>query len=227
MRVLGVLGWIAAATLAVIGYAAYTGHYHPAIAENDALLRENAMLVDLVSELRGGTPAPPRDTHIPADVNAVTRTLEATLREEIAGGDAAVSEVGGRLTVTLLDDLLFESGEAELADEGKAVLDRLGPILKGLADHSLSVEGHTDNVRIGPRLRERFPTNWELASARATHVVRYLQTELDIDPTRLVALAYGAYHPVADNRTESGRAKNRRIELVLIPGPTPGGEGGG
>jgi len=217
VRVLGVVGWLAAIGLVIFGYVVYDRQYRPALAENDALLRENAMFVDLVSELRG-MPLVSRDApESRPDMDAVTRDLEATLRDEIADGGAEVRRAAGRLSVTLLDDLLFESGEAELADEGKRVLDRLGPILTGLPGHTVSVEGHSDNVRIGPRLRERYPTNWELSAARATHVVRHFQNELDIDPERLEAVAYGAYRPVASNRTESGRAKNRRIEIVLIP----------
>lgn len=78
------------------------------------------------------------------------------------------------------------------------------------------IEGHTDNVPIGPRLKARYPTNWELGAARAVNVARFLQGEAGIDPLRLSAVSYGQYRPVASNKTAAGRARNRRIEIILI-----------
>jgi chemotaxis protein MotB len=226
VRVLGVLGWLIAIGLAVFGYGLYNQYYCPALEESGALRRENQMFLDLVSELRGIEPAPGGETTHRLDIEAATRQLEATLRDEIAQGGIEIELTGGRLSITLLDDLLFESGEATLADEGREILDRLGPIIAGMADHEISVEGHTDDVRIGPRLREKFATNWELSAARATHVVRYMQNELNIAPEKLAAVAYGAYRPTASNDTEGGRTKNRRIELLLIPPPAVAAGGG-
>jgi chemotaxis protein MotB len=71
-------------------------------------------------------------------------------------------------------------------------------------------------VPIGPSLRTQFPTNWELGAARAVNVVRFLQRESGIDPLRLSAVSYGQYRPIATNKTEQGKAKNRRIEIILI-----------
>ncbi len=78
------------------------------------------------------------------------------------------------------------------------------------------MEGHTDNVPIGPAIIDKFPTNWELSTARATTVVRYLQ-ERGVNPGYLSAEGYSEYRPVAPNDTEEGKSKNRRIEIVLIP----------
>jgi chemotaxis protein MotB len=96
------------------------------------------------------------------------------------------------------------------------VLRRIGGILKNIPEKNIRVEGHTDNVPIGPSLRAKYPTNWELGSARAINVVRYLQRDAGIEPLRLSAVSYGQYRPVASNRTAAGRSKNRRIEIILV-----------
>ena len=81
---------------------------------------------------------------------------------------------------------------------------------------NIRVEGHTDNVPIGPNLKSEYPTNWELASARAVNVVRFLQEKAGIDPRRLSAVAFAQYRPVASNKTEAGKQRNRRVEIVLV-----------
>ena len=96
------------------------------------------------------------------------------------------------------------------------MLGLIGGILKKIPEKNIRVEGHTDNVRIGESLRERYPSNWDLGAARAVNVVRYLEEEVKIDPLQLSAVSYAQYRPVASNRTKAGRARNRRIELILI-----------
>jgi len=91
-----------------------------------------------------------------------------------------------------------------------------GEILKGVTGRQIKVEGHTDNVPISSRLAERFPTNWELSTVRATMVVRYLQGR-GVNPGVLSAEGYAEFHPVSPNDTEEGKAANRRIEIVLVP----------
>ena len=86
-----------------------------------------------------------------------------------------------------------------------------------MQDKAIRVEGHTDNVPIAPSLRVRFATNWELSTARATAVVRYLQDKAGIAPDHLIASGYGEYRPLSPNTTPEGRAQNRRIEIVLVP----------
>jgi chemotaxis protein MotB len=92
-------------------------------------------------------------------------------------------------------------------------------ILKDVKDKRIQVEGHTDNVRIVSSLKKKFPTNWELSTARATEVVRYLQEAGGIAPKLLSATGYSEYQPVAPNDTDEGKHKNRRIEIVLLPLP--------
>jgi len=142
--------------------------------------------------------------------------LVSELQEEIKKGEIEVTQLRDKLTLTMVEKILFDSGSAEIKKEGKKVLDRVVEILKNVKDRQINIEGHTDNVPISPRLAHKFPTNWELSTARATNVVRYLQ-EKGIDPTLLSATGYGEYRPVSPNDTEEGRARNRRIEIVLVP----------
>lgn len=109
--------------------------------------------------------------------------------------------------------LLFASGQAELANPGLDVLDRLLPTLAG-SEHRILVEGHTDDQ---PIHTERFPSNWELSASRASSVVRYLAFK-GIAPTRLQATGFAETRPLADNDSEAARARNRRVELVLQTG---------
>jgi len=116
----------------------------------------------------------------------------------------------------VVDKILFASGETKVKQEGLDVLSRVVEILKTVKDKNIRVEGHTDNVRITSRLARVYPTNWELSAARAINVSRYLE-EQGIDPKILSATAFGEYQPVADNATPEGRAKNRRIAIILLP----------
>lgn len=143
--------------------------------------------------------------------------LTNKLQKEIQEGQVQITEMKNRLTVTMVDQILFASGSAEVGKKGKAVLDKVVTILKDVKDKRLEVDGHTDNVPIVSSLKKRFPTNWELSTARATEVVRYLQEHGGIDPSLLSATGFGEYQPVAPNETDEGKHKNRRIEIVLLP----------
>ena len=143
--------------------------------------------------------------------------LQKKLEKEIQEGQVQIKEMKDRLTVTMVDQILFPSGSAEVGKKGKAVLDKVVTILKDVKGKRIEVDGHTDNVPIVSVLKKRFPTNWELSTARATEVVRYLQEEGGLDPQRLSAAGFGEYMPVASNDTEEGKHKNRRIEIVLLP----------
>jgi chemotaxis protein MotB len=101
--------------------------------------------------------------------------------------------------------------------EGRAVLDRVAEILVKVEGKQIRIEGHTDDVPIGPGLMDRFPTNWELSTARATTVVRYLTEQGGLEAVKLSAAGYSQYRPVASNETPEGKARNRRIAIVLIP----------
>lgn len=143
--------------------------------------------------------------------------LQKKLEKEIQEGQVQITEMKNRLTMTMVDKIIFPSGSAEISKEGKKVLDKVVSILKEVKDKRIEVEGHTDNVPIVSSLKKRFPTNWELSTARATEVVRYLQEAGGLDPELLSATGFAEYKPVASNDTEAGKHKNRRIEIVLLP----------
>lgn len=156
-------------------------------------------------------------------VREVSKTYEDLLdrmKGEIAQGQVTISELKGKLTVNMVDAVLFDSGKAEVKQGGMEVLAKVVDILKGVQGKMIRIEGHTDNIQIVGNLAKRFPTNWELSAARAINVARYLQSQ-GIDPAVLVAVANGEHRPVAPNDTEEGRARNRRIEIVLVPRDAP------
>ena len=139
------------------------------------------------------------------------------MKSEIDKGKITITQLRGKLKVNMLDEILFDSGKTTIKPQGVEVLKRVGNILLTVKDRAINIEGYTDNVPIGAELSKKYPTNWELSAARATNVARYLQEKIGIDPSLLSATGYGEYQPVASNETEEGRAKNRRIEIVLVP----------
>ena len=153
------------------------------------------------------------------EVDETYRALIDEMKKEIEEGNIEITNLKGELSVNVLDKILFDSGKTTIKNEGLAVLTRVGDILKNVNDKKIVVEGHTDNVPISPALKPRFPTNWELSAARAVVVVRYLQEKVGVDPALLSASGVSEYHPVADNSTGEGKARNRRIEIILKPIP--------
>lgn len=143
--------------------------------------------------------------------------LQAQMKDEIAKGDVRLSESGGKLRVDLVDKILFESGEAQISKRGEGVLGRVGAVLAQIDDKQVQVSGHTDNLPLGEKLTATFPTNWELSAARAVTVVRFLAEKAGVPPQRMVASGYGEWSPIATNKSGSGRARNRRIEILLTP----------
>ena len=143
--------------------------------------------------------------------------LQAGLKSEIAAGEIKITQLQGKLTVNLVDRILFDSGKAEIKEDGRKVLDKVGGILNTVTDKNIRIEGHTDNKPITGDLLAKYPSNWELSTARATAVARYLQDHAKVDPARLVAAGFGEFHPIAANDTADSRALNRRIEIVLVP----------
>lgn len=112
--------------------------------------------------------------------------------------------------------LRYDSGEAAIRAEGYKVLDQLIEYLRTSGDARLiRVEGHADNVEIGPTLKSRYPSNWELSKARASGVLRYLVEKGGLDSARLASVGYGDGRPVATNANEEGRTSNRRVEILL------------
>jgi chemotaxis protein MotB len=144
--------------------------------------------------------------------------LEASLRSEISADQVKIEQLENGIRVRMSDGLLYRSGSTELHPTGKAALDKASAEMSKMAAQGFQIDvtGNTDSVPIGAELATRYPTNWELAGARASIVVRYLQ-EKGLDPSQLLAISAGQYHPVASNDTPEGRAANRRTDIVLRP----------
>jgi chemotaxis protein MotB len=154
-----------------------------------------------------------------AEVSSTYDDLLESMKEEVEKGRVTISELQGQLSVELMNEILFPSGSAEVSEEGRGVLDRLGQALSPVTDKAILVEGHTDNVPIRGGLSERYPTNWDLSTARAVSIVRHLTEKAGIDPARIGAAGYGEFRPISPNDTPEGRARNRRIEIKLLPLP--------
>src|SRR5437667_1230980 len=150
------------------------------------------------------------------EVSSTYEQLVAKMKGEIDKGQVTISELKGKLTLNLVEAILFDSGKAEVKPDGLVVLGKVIEILKPVTGKSIRIEGHTDNERIVGALTQRYPTNWELSAARAINIARYLQQQ-GIAPANLSSAAFGELKPVADSATPEGRAKNRRIEIVLVP----------
>ena len=152
-----------------------------------------------------------------SELDKTRQEIESNLKAQIANKDVRIQEIEGKLMVTFVDKILFDSGSVNVKAEGQEVLLRLAESFKDHENQMIVVQGHTDDVKIGGALRDRYPTNWELSAARATAVVRFLQERGEVGPQRLTASGFSFYKPVASNETEEGRKQNRRIEIMLIP----------
>ncbi len=143
----------------------------------------------------------------------MAKGLEEEMRSDLESKDVTISKLQGKLTVTILDRVMFDSGEASLRADGEPVLRKIAAILAGHPELKIQVIGHTDNVPI----RNRFAGNWELSTARALAAVHFLTEKAGVDPRRVGAVGYGEYRPIADNSTPEGRARNRRIAVTILP----------
>jgi chemotaxis protein MotB len=116
------------------------------------------------------------------------------------------------LVISLSAKYFFDSGKAALRPEVLPIIEQIAGLLKPL-DRELRIEGHTDDVPIQTAI---YPSNWELSAARATYVIKYLTEKLGFSPQRLSAVGYGEFRPIASNATEEGRARNRRVDIVVL-----------
>ena len=170
---------------------------------SEALREREAELASTSDELR--------------DLRGTYQGLVDDLQEEVAAGQIEIEQLRDGVRLNLTQDVLFALGSAKLNTAGVAVVRKVASRVKGVP-HGVEVQGHTDPVPIRRHATTRYPTNWELAAARASQVVRLLQQE-GVDPRRLSAVSFGPYRPVASNETPEGRAKNRRIEIRVQPLP--------
>lgn len=178
------------------------------------LANERQRLIELEEQLTATRQAKEQEI---AGVKGAYTQLIAALQGEIAQNTIALHQAQQRLVVSILDQVLFPSGQAALTPEGHRILEKVATILAKATNQRIQIEGHTDNVPISPALSVRFPTNWELSTARATEVVKYLVGQAKLPANQLSAVGRADTVPVASNTTENGRAQNRRIEIILLP----------
>lgn len=142
------------------------------------------------------------------------RMMERGLRDQMRDAQVAFRLDEAGLAIILSDDILFDSGKADVKPQAYPVLDKLITVIKEkVPDKNIAVSGHTDNV---PIRHSGWRSNWELSTARATNVLYYLESK-GVPPHRLSATGHGEHKPVASNATAEGRAKNRRVEIVIMP----------
>lgn len=146
------------------------------------------------------------------DFTKLENDLKHALARQIERQDVTVYVGSEGLVLSLREAGFFDSASERLRPEGYAGLREVVKVLSEQS-HALRIEGHTDNV---PIHNSRFASNWELSTARATEIVRFLITEQNFPPERLSAAGYAEFHPVADNLTEEGRRKNRRVDIIVL-----------
>jgi chemotaxis protein MotB len=142
--------------------------------------------------------------------------LQAKFKKMIDAGHLKVTTRHGRVVLQLHNDVLFDTGETEVRPAGKQALAEVAATLRTMNAKRFQVAGHTDTQPITTDKKKEFPTNWELSTARAISVVKLLVSQ-GVDPGTISAAGYGPYDPVASNGTPDGMAKNRRIEITLVP----------
>ncbi|MBI4982533.1 MAG: OmpA family protein [Candidatus Omnitrophica bacterium] len=153
-----------------------------------------------------------------AEVDELTQAkklLEERLGNEIQDQQVKLQMMEKGLVITVVGDLLFDSGKAKIKPQADAILDKVSVILQqNVPEFNVGIEGHTDNQ---PITRSAWKSNWELSTARALSVLHYMADEKGISPSRLSAIGYGEFRPVASNDTKAGRQQNRRVEIVIMP----------
>lgn len=152
--------------------------------------------------------------------NASLTALNKKLSGELASDQAQITQLQNQLKVTMVNEVLFAEGGWTLNAKGEAALGKIAPTLANLPGQQIVVEGFTDNEPIGPALKARFPTNMELSLARADAVVRYLVAK-GVPQNSISAQGFGEARPVASNDTPQGRAKNRRVEIIIAAASRP------
>ena len=142
------------------------------------------------------------------------RRAKEALEQRLSSSEVSVGYDERGLVTRMLDQVLFDSGKAELRRSAYPVLDKVAKVLQDVADQPVGVEGHTDTV---PIKHSGWADNKALSVARARAVADYLVQKGGMDPSRLTTIGYGEEHPIASNKTASGRQKNRRVEIIILP----------
>ncbi|NDY57361.1 OmpA family protein [Desulfovibrio sulfodismutans] len=150
-------------------------------------------------------------------------SLLAELQGEVDSKDVRIRRFREKIEINFVDKVLFVSGSAEITPRGQSILGKVGQVLKKVKDRRFFVVGHTDDVPIRSFV---FPSNWELSTARASSVIRYVSERHGVDPAQFTAMGRAFYQPVASNETPEGRQENRRVEIIIADLPLFEVEGG-
>lgn len=149
------------------------------------------------------------------ELEQARRMLEDRLAQEIRDKQILLQNTARGLIITMANDILFDSGKGKIKKDAYPTLNKIAAVLnETVPGRDIGVEGHTDNV---PIKHSGWKSNWELSSSRATNVLHYLVDEAGVRPERLSAIGYGEYRPMDSNDTKSGRARNRRVEIIILP----------
>jgi len=184
-------------------------------------LRTEGAGTNMIADFSGQTPVGEPTLNTNADETNEFAGIIRKVQEGVRDPQSVAFIVDERgLTIRFLESVLFDSGKANLRPNSLILLDAVGQALKTNSNH-IRIEGHTDNV---PIHNEQFPSNWELSAARSIAVTRYLIERHGMEPRRLSSLGYGEYHPLFSNTTEENRAKNRRVDVVVLRTEKAGGE---
>ncbi|MFH0855313.1 MAG: OmpA family protein [Candidatus Omnitrophota bacterium] len=151
------------------------------------------------------------------------KLLEERLGKEISDNEVKLQMMEKGLVITVVGDVLFDSGKAKIKHSAYPLLDKVATVLKdNMANFNVGIEGYTDNVAIK---HSNWKSNWELSTARSLSVLHFLVKEKGVSPERLSAIGFGEYRPIASNDTRQGRKLNRRVEIVIQPKVTKIKEG--
>jgi len=142
----------------------------------------------------------------------IKKKVEEMAKKEGLQSSISVTLEERGVAIRIVDRVLFESGYADLTPQADKILRSIGKILYASQGQYIRIEGHTDNVPMSGR----FASNWELSASRATNVLRLFIDKAGINPKILSAVGYGEYRPIANNDSDVGRAKNRRVEIVIL-----------
>ena len=207
-------------SLVLLSACVSSGKYDEALAEMDEMQKSLGNTQEELSASQEKLSASQAEIATLSKIEAETKRRNEIyaqfvnrLQSMIDGGQLTVSIDAGRIVINLPNNVLFKTGSANLNSEGQEALTQIGGVLKQFSDRRFQIEGHSDNV---PIKSSRFPSNWELSTARALSVV-HLLTEMGVNPENISAAGFGEFRPRADNETEEGRKLNRRIEIVMLP----------
>ena len=187
--------------------------------ETKATQLDRDLEAERLARVAAATALAERETQL-ASMQSTYDELVTDLESEVSSGQIEIERLREGLRLNVSDDVLFASGSAELDQIGRDVLVKVAGRLTELGDF-IEVRGHTDDRRIRGTLAKRFPSNWELAAARSARVVRLLEAE-GVPGDRLAVVSLGPNDPIAANDSPDNRARNRRIEIRLVPLSAPG-----